>query len=154
MNENNKLIKKFAPSIITAFFNALGCLFLSLLVAVFAQRIHSYLFIVATALMLVTIYRFLKVAMIRYYLYEEMIVVKKGVFAVQYDSLELYRVKDYRVSKTLIERVFGLMTVTLYTTDISSPTLLLKGIEQSNVAQQIRDLVQVCRLKNRIFEIN
>ena len=62
--------------------------------------------------------------------------------------------KDYRVSKTLIERVFGLMTVTLYTTDISSPTLLLKGIEQSNVAQQIRDLVQVCRLKNRIFEIN
>lgn len=154
MNENNKLIKKFAPSFITAFFNALGCLFLSLLVAVFAQRIHNYLFIIAAALMLVTVYRFLKVATIRYYLYEEMIVVKKGVFAVQYDSLELYRVKDYRVGKTLIERVFGLMTVTLYTTDISSPTLLLKGIEQSNVAQQIRDLVQVCRLKNRIFEIN
>ena len=154
MNENNKLIKKFAPSFITAFFNALGCLFLSLLVAVFAQRIHNYLFIIAAALMLVTVYRFLKVATIRYYLYEEIIVVKKGVFAVQYDSLELYRVKDYRVGKTLIERVFGLMTVTLYTTDISSPTLLLKGIEQSNVAQQIRGLVQVCRLKNRIFEIN
>lgn len=154
MKEENKLIKVFAPSFVTAFFNSLGWLFLSLLVAVFAQSFHQYLYLLAFLMFLIAVYRFLKVAMIKYYLYQEMLVVKRGILAVQFDSLELYRVKDYRINKNLTERMFGLMTVTLYTTDISSPTLMLMGIEQSDVALQIRDLVQSARLKNRIFEIN
>jgi len=66
----------------------------------------------------------------------------------------MYRIKDYVVRQSAVMRIFGIMSVTLLTTDLTTGTLVLQGIPLSNIAETIRGLVQRARMKNRIFEIN
>lgn len=80
--------------------------------------------------------------------------VRTGIISRQFNNLELYRVKDYIVTQSVSERLFGLMTVTLITNDITNPTVKLQGILVSNITETIRDLVQKARNNNRILEIN
>ncbi|TDO01390.1 PH domain-containing protein [Sunxiuqinia elliptica] len=101
-----------------------------------------------------TWWRFLSVIFINYILTRELIIVRKGIIARSYNSLELFRVKDYNVEQSFFMRLFGIMSVRLYTTDLTTDTLDIKGVPLSNITAQIRDLVQEARIKNRIFEIN
>jgi len=99
-------------------------------------------------------WRFLSIIFINYILTRELIIVRKGIIARSYDSLELFRVKDYNVEQSFFMRLFGIMSVRLYITDLTTDMLDIQGIPLSDITAQIRDLVQEARIKNRIFEIN
>lgn len=99
-------------------------------------------------------WKYLSIIFINYILTRELIIVRKGIIARSYDSLELFRVKDYNVEQSFFMRLFGIMSVRLYTTDLTTDTLDIKGVPLSDITAQIRDLVQEARIKNRIFEIN
>jgi hypothetical protein len=51
-------------------------------------------------------------------------------------------------------QIFGLMNVTLRSTDAENPVLLLEGIPASELIETIRAYVQEARKTNNIFEIN
>lgn len=89
-----------------------------------------------------------------YYFIEEVIKVRKGLFSLKTNQLELFRVKDYVITQPFLMRVFNIMTVILHTTDVNSKRVLLEGIPNSNIVDQIRILVLETRAKNRIFELN
>jgi uncharacterized membrane protein YdbT with pleckstrin-like domain len=78
----------------------------------------------------------------------------RGIFFKRTDYLEMYRIKDYVVTRPLPLQLLRLMNVTLKSTDIENPVLQLIGIPLSDIIDTIRDHVQEARKNNHIYEIN
>lgn len=78
-----------------------------------------------------------------------------GVLVRKLEFVELYRVKDFYVHKTLIHRVFGLGNLTIYTSDKTTPVLHLQAIREPEEKYQIlRSLVELSRKEKHVYEID
>ena len=87
----------------------------------------------------------------RYALSEDRLFLKRGFLNVHQDEIVLYRVRDLRVSQTLWQRVFGVGTVTVISTDKSIPELALKNIRQPNeVRGLIHEYVEKMKVARRM----
>ena len=87
----------------------------------------------------------------RYALSEDRLFLKRGFLNVHQDEIVLYRVRDLRVSQTLWQRVFGVGTVTVISTDKSIPELALKNIRQPNeVKELIHEFVEKMKVARRM----
>ena len=87
----------------------------------------------------------------RYALSEDRLFLKRGFLNVHQDEIVLYRVRDLRVSQTLWQRVFGVGTVTVISTDKSIPELALKNIRQPNeVKELIHEYVEKMKIERRM----
>ena len=87
----------------------------------------------------------------RYALSEDRLFLKRGFLNVHQDEIVLYRVRDLRVSQTLWQRVFGVGTVTVISTDKSIPELALKNIRQPNeVKELIHEYVEKMKVARRM----
>ena len=84
----------------------------------------------------------------RYMLTEERIFMEKGLLKCVLDEENLYRVRDVRVSRTLWQRLFGLGTVTVFSTN---GEMVLESIKDPiDVKEEIVELVEDARKKNNI----
>ena len=87
----------------------------------------------------------------RYALSEDRLFLKRGFLNVHQDEIVLYRVRDLRVSQTLWQRIFGVGTVTVISTDKSIPELALKNIRQPNeVKELIHEYVEKMKVARRM----
>ena len=87
----------------------------------------------------------------RYALSEDRLFLKRGFLNVHQDEIVLYRVRDLRVSQMLWQRVFGVGTVTVISTDKSIPELALKNIRQPNeVKELIHEYVEKMKIARRM----
>ena len=87
----------------------------------------------------------------RYALSEDRLFLKRGFLNVHQDEIVLYRVRDLRVSQSLWQRVFGVGTVTVISTDKSIPELALKNIRQPNeVKELIHEYVEKMKIARRM----
>ena len=87
----------------------------------------------------------------RYALSEDRLFLKRGFLNVHQDEIVLYRVRDLRVSQTLWQRIFGVGTVTVVSTDKSIPELALKNIRQPNeVKELIHEYVEKMKIERRM----
>lgn len=68
----------------------------------------------------------------RYELTEERLILRKGFFKTSTDEILVYRIMDIRLVRTLGQKIFGVGTVTVISTDKSSPSLELKNIKSSD----------------------
>lgn len=105
----------------------------------------------------VAIWRYLLVRTMRYELTTQRFRVTHGVLARRTDELELYRVKDTAFSQTLFQRLFGLGSIAMATSDESTPLALIAGIPASRareLREQIRNLVEDLRDRKRVREID
>jgi uncharacterized membrane protein YdbT with pleckstrin-like domain len=100
------------------------------------------------------LYRYWQIRQIVYSLDPEVLHISSGIFLRRTDSLELYRVKDYIVTRNLLMQVFGLMNLTLLTTDLTGPVIILKGIPKSDLPDIVRERVQRARQNSKIVELN
>ena len=67
------------------------------------------------------------------------------------DEVVLYRVRDLRVNQSLWQRIFGVGTVTVVSTDKSIPELVLKNIRQPNeVKELIHEYVEKMKIERRM----
>lgn len=86
-----------------------------------------------------------------YALSEDRLFLKRGVVNVKQDEIVLYRVRDLRVSVSLWQRLFGVGTVTVISTDKSIPELMLKNIRQPNeVKELIHEYVEKMKIARRM----
>ena len=75
----------------------------------------------------------------------------RGVLTRTTEDLELYRVRDTRFEQGFFERLLGLGRIRLYTTDETSPEIVLPYIaEAEGVREQIRGLVEARRDAKRV----
>ena len=87
----------------------------------------------------------------RYALSEDRLFLKRGFLNVRHDEIVLYRVRDLRVSVSLCQRIFGVGSVTVVSTDKSIPELTLKNIRQPNeVKELIHEHVEKMKIERRM----
>jgi uncharacterized Zn finger protein (UPF0148 family) len=87
----------------------------------------------------------------KYRLTTERLLVEKGLVGKKADSLDLFRVKDVQVKKSMTHRARKRGDVQVNTTDVSTPALVLESIlEPDTVAEQIRTLVRDARQRHNV----
>ena len=79
---------------------------------------------------------------------------KHGILTRQVDYIELYRVVDYKETQSFLQRLFGVKTVVIISTDKSDPAMLIKGVPaKADLVNYTRNLVEQNKKENRIYEI-
>lgn len=93
------------------------------------------------------IFRYWRTANHRYTLTDQRLLVETGIFVKRVESLELNRVKDMAMVRTLTQTLFGRGRVTLQTSDTAAPVVTFNVIAQSvEVSALLRDAVERCRV--------
>ncbi len=88
----------------------------------------------------------------RFRLTTERLFIHRGLLSRTIDQSELIRVDDVRVSKTFVNRLFGLGTVEILSTDTSDKSLQVPGIKNPDeVAEAVRDSMRTLRKKKSVF---
>lgn len=132
--------------------------FILFLLVFYISRNVPYLNIIGAIMcLLILFFSFYKFLMWRSYSYEisgEKIKFSRGVFNRYSDFLELYRVKDISVKKPFFMRLFGLMYVSLETSDLSHPNFTLVGLPISDLPEDIRTLVEINRQRKNVYEVD
>lgn len=86
----------------------------------------------------------------RYTIREEMITIAEGLLKTVENDCYMYKVQDVQHSATLVEKVFGLGTVTCFTGDTTHPQLVLQHIKNSRAVKEfILKQSEEARLKRR-----
>jgi hypothetical protein len=79
----------------------------------------------------------------QYIVSRERLIVKRGFLKTETDEVLIYRIMDIRMVRTLGQKIFGVGTVTLISTDKSAPSLDLKNIKAPDkVRRFLGDLIE------------
>lgn len=81
--------------------------------------------------------------------------ISRGILNRRLEELELYRVKDYVMNQPLFLRLFGLGHISVLTSDLSTPSVVLRAIPQvADVREKLRNAVQSERDRKRVRELD
>ena len=87
----------------------------------------------------------------RYALSEDRLFIRRGWLNIHQDEVILYRVRDLCVKVNLWQRIFGVGTVTVTSTDKSVPVLVLKNVKQPfEVKELIHENVEKLKIERRM----
>ncbi len=87
----------------------------------------------------------------RYALSDDRLFLSVGLLSVHDDDILLYRIRDISVNRTLWQRLFGVGTVTVLSSDKTHPTLQLKNIKDPmKVKELLNDLVEQMKTRRRM----
>jgi len=75
-----------------------------------SQIVNIPYFIIFSWTIILPLYRYLQTRFTSYGFSEDRMIIKKGILSQSIDEIELYRVRDYSVSKPFLLRIFGLGT--------------------------------------------
>lgn len=142
------------PSAIYALLMVFPFILLALFFFGLAARLLPALILVSVLCSAIGLYRYWQARLTIYSLDAEVLHISTGIFLRRTDSLELYRVKDYVVTRNLMMQLFSLMNLTLLTTDLTGPVIILRGIPKSDLPDIIRERVQRARQNSKIVELN
>ena len=93
----------------------------------------------------------LAISFTRYELTESRLTVKTGLLNTREEELRLYRVRDLSAQESLLDRLFGVGSILLHTTDATSPTLLIQHVKNADrVKELLSSHVEKARIKNRV----
>ena len=85
-----------------------------------------------------------------YTITDEKINIKSGFLSITEDDAFLYKIQDARLSKSMLERIFKLGTITCYTGDTTHPELKLMHVKHaSEIKDYIIDTAEEARRKRR-----
>ena len=87
----------------------------------------------------------------RYALSEDRLFLSIGFLSVRDEEVLLYRVRDVSVTRTIWQRMFGVGTVTVSSSDKSTPTVVLKNIKNPlDVKELLHENVEETKIKRRV----
>lgn len=87
----------------------------------------------------------------RYGLSEDRLFLSVGLISVRDEEVLLYRVRDISTKRTLWQRMFGVGSVTVLSSDKTMPTLLLKNVKKPLMVKElIHDHVEAAKLSRRV----
>lgn len=93
----------------------------------------------------------LPISFTRYALSEDRLFISVGLLSIKDDEVLLYRVRDIDTSRTLWQRLFGVGTVTVMSSDKSMPNLVLKNIKDPvYIKELIHNQVEEMKLRRRV----
>ena len=87
----------------------------------------------------------------RYALSEDRLFTSVGFLNIKDDEILLYRVRDIDTSRSLWQRLFGVGTVTVMSSDKTMPSLVLKNIKNPvGVKELLHKPVEEMKIKRRV----
>ena len=87
----------------------------------------------------------------RYALSDDRLFLETGLLSTQCEEILLYRVRDISLKITLGQRIFGVGTVTILSSDKSMPVLELKNVKNPRACkEQIHQAVEEMKLSRRM----
>ena len=87
----------------------------------------------------------------RYALSEDRLFVSVGLLNIKDDEVLLYRVRDIDTERSLFQRLFGVGTITVMSSDKSMPNLVLKNIKDPVMVKEIiHKQVEDMKIKRRV----
>ena len=87
----------------------------------------------------------------RYALSEDRLFLSVGFLNIKDDEILLYRVRDIDTSRNLWQRLFGVGTVVVMSSDKSMPNLVLKNIKDPvHVKEIIHEQVEEMKIRRRV----
>ena len=87
----------------------------------------------------------------RYALSEDRLFLSEGFLNIKDDEVLLYRVRDIDSTRTLWQRIFGVGTINVLSSDKSMPTLVLKNIKHPmEVKELIHQQVEKVKIERRV----
>ena len=75
----------------------------------------------------------------RYYLTESKFITRTGIFSVQEDELELYRVLDKKLVLTMGDRMVGCGTIVMNVRDVDTPVKEIKSVKKPREVMKLLD---------------
>ena len=87
----------------------------------------------------------------RYCLSEDRLFISEGFLTIRDDEVLLYRVRDIDTRRSLWQRLFGVGTVTVLSSDKTMPTLVLKNIKDPMMVKElIHKQVEEMKIQRRV----
>lgn len=89
-----------------------------------------------------------------YTLTEDSLEIKTGFFSQRYDEIKLYRIRDFSVYRTLLQRIFDLGTIHICSADSTSPEFNIINVPNSiEVKDMISKQVDKCKENYGVTEL-
>ena len=93
----------------------------------------------------------LPISFTRYCLSEDRLFLSVGFLNIKDDEILLYRVRDIDTSRSLWQRIFGVGTVTVISSDKTMPNLVLKNVKDPVfVKELIHKQVEEMKIQRRV----
>lgn len=87
----------------------------------------------------------------RYALSEDRLFQSIGFLNIKDEEVLLYRIRDINTSRTLWQRIFGVGTVTVLSSDKSMPTITLKNIKDPlRIKELLHQQVEDMKIRRRV----
>ena len=87
----------------------------------------------------------------RYQMSEDRLFLSQGFLNIKDDEVLLYRVRDIDTRRNLFQRLFGVGTVTVLSSDKTSPSLVLKNIKDPMAVKELlHQRVEDMKLRRQI----
>ena len=110
--------------------------------------------VLGTCTTLMMLYGCLYLSKLQFIISAEQLIVQQGVFNRSSNYIELYRIVDFSESRDILEQLFGLKTVSIYSGDRTNPKLDIYGVkERLDVVSIIRERVEYNKRRKGIYEI-
>ena len=87
----------------------------------------------------------------RYAMSEDRLFLSKGFFSIKDEEILLYRIRDIQTTRTLGQRLFGVGTVKVVSSDKTMPNLELKNIKKPLEAKELlHRQVEEMKIRRRV----
>ena len=87
----------------------------------------------------------------RYAMSEDRLFISVGLLSIKDDEILLYRVRDIDTQRSLWQRLFGVGTVTVISSDKTMPNMVLKNVKDPvSVKELIHKQVEEMKIKRRV----
>lgn len=110
--------------------------------------------ILGSVTLLMMLYGCLYLSKLQFIITAEQLIIQHGVFHRSSDYIELYRIVDFSEQRDILEQLFGLKTVSIYSGDRTNPKLDIYGVmEKVDVVGIIRERVEYNKQRRGVYEI-
>ena len=87
----------------------------------------------------------------RYRLTDDKLIISTGLLSTKEEEIRLYRIMDITLKRTLGDKLWGLGTIHLCSSDKTTPEIDIKRIRKSTeVKEMLSDMIEAARRKNRV----
>ena len=87
----------------------------------------------------------------RYALSEDRLFLSVGFFSIKDEEILLYRIRDISTSRSLWQRIFGVGTITVVSSDKTAPTQIKKNVKNPlDVKELLHRQVEEVKIRRRI----
>ena len=114
----------------------------------------NYRLLFCIPLLFIYTYRVLYIKTSQYVITAEQIQYQRGIFSIEIDYVELYRIKDFKIRKPFFMRLISAMEIHLESSDKSHPLIQIYGVASNDLVNTIRARVEENRMVKRVFEVD